>query len=546
MAFLQRSDVMLFGSLTLLLLWTTSFAQSHYPTFHEVSAHFEISGSTRQVTPLPPGTREKVKETLEMVKESLTGVIDVLTAKDVLKKCAKFASVAPGCVGAIFSLVNLVFAFLPQEDPVQTELREGFAEVNRKLDLLSIQISNLATDVEWFNYASVYSQDEVRILNAWKKFNEFFEKSGQTLRQAEIFTNYYEYTGTEASVSNLYHYLTVSSTSLSGNLNNLLRNKFKCDVKEIGKYNLYFSSLLLKGVILNEFYWKLIGFKSSDKKSEHSQIFKNVYEAQTSSVEFCQNNYKHYMRKDVEEIAKALSPDDKPTIAVKVKEALDEKYNWFNWVVLVYDTDQDGQYVAVDITKIPMGKISVAVGATLKVKHIEAEETVKQRASECSVNKNCEDISKELAKCYLFPETQDNYGAFHNDERKVNEFAKVMYTSCHESHISQPKPFHKVECNGASRWSTCHAYIYYSQRDVCTHTCDNGGKCKELLNSNEWFCECPDGYHGDRCEAKMDTPTIQYPVPNIVTTNSKLRMIEAKLEEIQTTIRSQCHGQETD
>ncbi|KAK2833953.1 hypothetical protein Q5P01_017842 [Channa striata] len=540
MAFLLRSDVMRFVSLMLLLLWTTSSAQSHDPTFHEFSAPHGISRSIRQVPPLPPGTREKVKETLDTVKESLTVVKDVLTAKDVLKKCAKFASVAPGCVGAIFSLVNLVFAFLPQEDPVQTELREGFAEVNRKLDLLSIQISNLATDVEWFNYASVYSQDEVRILNAWKKFSEFFEKSGQTLRQAEIFTNYYEYTGTEASVSNLYHYLTVSSTSLSGNLNDLLRKKFKCDVKEIGKYNLYFSSLLLKGVILNEFYWKLIGFKSSDRESEHAQMFKNVFEAQTSSVEFCQTNYEQYMKKDVKEIAKDLSPDDKQTIAVQVKEALDEKYNWFHWVVLVYDTDQDGQYFPVNMYKVPMGKVIVAVGSTLKVKRIEAEQQVKRRASECSVNRQCEEISNKLAQCYLFPETASNYGAVHHDQRHVNELAKVMYTSCHEGHSSQPEPLHKVQCIGASRWSTCHAYIYYSQRDVCEHTCHNGGKCKVLLNSNEWFCECPEGYHGDRCEAKMETPTIRYPMPSIVTTNSKLTMIESKLEEILRTVSSSC------
>lgn len=145
---------------------------------------------------------------------------------------------------------------------------------------------------------------------------------------AEIFTNYY-YTQAEASVINLYHYLTVNSTSLSENLNNLLKRKFKCDIHEIGKYNLYFSSLLWKGLVLKEVYWKLIGFDSSGKEAEHAQMFKNVYEAQKEVVEYCLDNYEQYMKNDMEEIGKALNPENKQHIANQVKTALDKKYSWY-------------------------------------------------------------------------------------------------------------------------------------------------------------------------------------------------------------------------
>lgn len=161
---------------------------------------------------------------------------------------------------------------VPQENPLKV-LKADFAEMNEKLDSLSIQISNLAADVEWLNYARDYSKDKVCILNAWKKFCQFFEKSEvvqseeDKLRLAEIFTNYYENTAVESSVANLYHYLMViSSTSLRGNLNNLLKTKFKCDISEIGKYNLYFSSLLWKGMVLNQLYWNLIVLSFQGKK----------------------------------------------------------------------------------------------------------------------------------------------------------------------------------------------------------------------------------------------------------------------------------------
>ncbi|CAI5652723.1 unnamed protein product [Oreochromis niloticus] len=350
MASPRWSTSMLLASLILLLYWTTSSARSHDSTSTDLS---------------PPH-----------------------------RGISNIASLAPVIGGLVSPIVNVVLAFVPQENPLK-ELREGFSQVNRKLDSLSLQISNLATDVEWFNYASVCSQDEVRILNAWKKFEEFRENSGlvntaeDELQLAEIFTNYYENTAVEASVANLYHYLTVSSTSLSGNLNKLLEKKFKCSIREIGKYNIYFSSLLWRGMVLNQLFWNLVGFNPSGKEAEQTQMFKNVSEAQISAVKFCRKNYTQYMEKDVEEIGKAMNPDDKQAIAYQ-----------------------------------------------------------------------------------------------------------------------------------------------------------NGGKCESLLDSNDWLCECPDGYYGDTCEKESTISVasetdLQHPVPDISTIDikldkmeSKLKNMESKLEEI--------------
>lgn len=357
---------MLLAALIIPLYWATPSAQSYGQT--PSSAPYVANKE------LPYFTREKVTEAFELVKNSVTVFTDTLVAKDVLKGLAKFASLAPGCIGALFSVVNVVLAFLPQEDPVLNEIKDGFAEVNRKLDDLSMKISNLATDVEWFNYASIYSQDELRILNAWRKFEEFRENSKlvkseeDKLRLVEIFTNYYEYTGTEASVSNLYHYLTISSTSLAKNLNQLLIKKFKCDINEIGRYNAYFSSLLLRGTVLNEFYWRLIGFNQPNTEAKNAQMFNSVYRAQLFSVQYCLDNYREYMMQDVREISQALSPHNKTAIAVQVKKALDKKYDWYKWVVVVYNTEKEKEHSLYrdQILSIPVGKISVAVGHTLK------------------------------------------------------------------------------------------------------------------------------------------------------------------------------------
>ncbi|MED6251998.1 hypothetical protein ATANTOWER_005594 [Ataeniobius toweri] len=90
-------------------------------------------------------------------------------------------------------------------------------------------------------------------------------------------------------------------------------------------------------MVLNQFYWRLIGFNTTTKEDEHVQMFKKVSEAQLAAIDYCLQNYEDYMKKDVVETVKGLSTDDKQAVALKVKEVLDQKYHWYNWVVVVYN-----------------------------------------------------------------------------------------------------------------------------------------------------------------------------------------------------------------
>lgn len=192
---------MLLASL-LFLYWTTSSARPRDPVTADLSPPY------RARRDLPEDSRDQADQVLNAVKDSLSLFKDVMEninpdkVVGVIKSLSNFASLAPGIGGVVSSVISMVLVFIPQDDPVLKAVKEGFAEVNRKMDSLSIQISDLATDVEWFSYISVYSQDELRILNAWRKFNEFRE-SGELMRGedkwrlAQIFTNYYENTGAE-------------------------------------------------------------------------------------------------------------------------------------------------------------------------------------------------------------------------------------------------------------------------------------------------------------------------------------------------------------
>uniref|UniRef100_A0A3P8SHY1 EGF-like domain-containing protein n=1 Tax=Amphiprion percula TaxID=161767 RepID=A0A3P8SHY1_AMPPE len=474
MAFPRRLASMLLVSWILLLYWTASSAESH-----------DLHQSPRIRRQMAFRTREVVAASSQVVKDSLTVIKEALAsaqasrAIDVIKSISKVANLAPGIAGLVASFINVALAFIPQENPL-TELRRGFDEVNRKLDSLSIQISNLATDVEWFNYASVYSQDEVRILNAWNKFTEFRQSSELAqseeakLQLAEMFTSHYESSGAEASVSNLYHYLTVSSTALSGNLNNLLIKKFKCGVPDISRFNLYFSSLLWKGMVVSQVYWNLMGFYSSGKEDQHIQMFKKVHEVQSSAVDLCQKNYEEYMKKDVVEITKRLIPD-KDAIAKQVKEALDKKYDWYSWVVLVYDSNNNSSYKLFDVTPIEVGNIMVVVAYTLRGDE-ENVYRLKQTTKHCFEGQSCE-IGDQISTC------------------------KWTYAYAGGEH---PTPIQQVDCSWYIRGGKISVHLS-RRKEVCTQsTCQNNGKCKRLLDSNDWLCDCQDGYHGDTRNKKVD------------------------------------------
>ncbi|XP_027898432.1 cephalotoxin-like protein [Xiphophorus couchianus] len=506
----KRSASMLLASM-ILLHWATFSVRSD-PSTSAIGMPYE--------------SREKTEKTLNVAKESLTlfkdamGSMDSKKLSDVMKGISSFASFAPGVGAVVFSVVNMVLAFIPQDDPVLSEVKKGFVEVNQKQDSLSIKISNLATDVEWFNYASVYSRDELTILNTFEKFGEFLHRTEsqspeETSKKTKIFTSYYESSGAESSVSNLYRYLTVDSTSLSENLNSLLKKKFKCDVYMISRYNLYLSSLFWKGMILNQFYWKLTGVKS--KAAEPGQMFKKVSEAQLSAVEFCLTNYKQYLKKDVVEITKDQGSDQN-ALALQVKEALDNKYSWYNWVVVVFDKSQNKNIMLNAEFTFNIGNLVVAVDYTVKADMTHVEE-VKNTARECLENMKCE--PKTISKFFMTAQRCSHkwFPKDHDEEITIplTKYTKVTQVAYGSQFIEVPTPFHRVKCSwsGYDSWISVH---YSRLSPVCvTNQCKNNGICKRLVRSNEWFCECPDSYYGDTCEKQMiitePDPTLT-PVPN--------------------------------
>ncbi|XP_051564105.1 uncharacterized protein LOC127446853 [Myxocyprinus asiaticus] len=159
---------------------------------------------------------------------------------------------------ALGSVVSCLLAFIPQEDPVMTLLKKEFADVNRKLDEVSLKVSSLQRDMRWNNYASTYAWDEVDIQNGWEKFMEFTQSSlvatsPEEKKQLVLrFTEFYENTRTEGAVASFYRYLTQpAGPTLLENLLDLVVEKFEGDLRMVTQFTSYFTSLMTKGFQLD-------------------------------------------------------------------------------------------------------------------------------------------------------------------------------------------------------------------------------------------------------------------------------------------------------
>ncbi|XP_061602770.1 uncharacterized protein LOC133464667 [Cololabis saira] len=453
-------------------------------------------------------TKAKIEKSLDAMVKILTVFKEVMSKIDsnqvttVMKALGDFASLAPGIGSAISAVISLVLMFIPTEDKVMKE----FADVNRKLDFISMQISQLRTHVKVSSFLSAYSTNEATIINAWKELEKLKNKPLNDNTQGEIknFIQYYKETNVRANVDNLFFFLTVEGLSISENINTLYKEKFKCHVNYIGIYSLYLNDLMLKGMILNQAYLKLTHQSSPGDHTELVNRLKKLYEIQKKRFHECLDSYEKQMETDVVEIAKSRSPDDKMGIAKQVHAHLVDKYGWYNWQVLVYNTKDDKKHRIYNMRKIIANTVTVAVTYTLKVSP--AEEEIVRRAIE-GLSAKCDVKHVERMQDHVITLPSPGVG---RSQRIVSlsEYVKIGDVIHRNKDVAEfPEPLNIIKCKNRFHKSVA---LHYSKRvEVCTpDPCKNGGVCKRMLESNDFLCECQDSSYGNVCEKKVDTNKI--------------------------------------
>uniref|UniRef100_A0A3P8Y7X4 EGF-like domain-containing protein n=1 Tax=Esox lucius TaxID=8010 RepID=A0A3P8Y7X4_ESOLU len=462
-------------------------------------------------------TREKVEKSIEPFQKSLEIVKTIVEGKNtkhwsgVFKKMlivtSRFGPAFGGFAGAA---INCALAFLGQDDPVLTEVKTQFAEVNRKLDSISSQIDSLKTVVMWANYASIYSKDELKITYAWEKFNEFMRDNmaATDKDQKRILIQRFidAYQGTDESVFNFYKYLTGNQPSLTENLLDLLVEKCNGDLSKVNIYSAYFQTLMWKGLQLNLIYYKLKDFSTEAKVKESVTQYYNVTQALKKTYLYCIENFKTFMINDVKVIGNSKF-FEMNELATEVREFLNNKYNWYDWIVVVYNKDDDGSHEINFFTKIPLEKFIVAVSFSESGSHYIGN-TIKEYTSDCVKNIKCSmtEVLNNLPECaYKF----SRYGPS-TFKLAINQIAAIHVSQKNYGYSEHPEPLLRKNCYNGFFSVYVKSDNQIREPNLCSSNTDCGnGQCKTILDISLTICDCNEGFYGEKCENNIQDDFIE-------------------------------------
>ncbi|KAK9976657.1 hypothetical protein ABG768_021862 [Culter alburnus] len=442
---------------------------------------------------------QRVNDVAEIISEKRN------TVNKVLQVFSSLGKVAAG-FGFIGALISFILAFIPQSNPMFEFMKEQFAEVNRKLDSLSLQISTLQTEMKWTNYASSYGKDENVIKNSWAKLTEFITTAPaasteeQKTRLAERFTTFYENTGTENSVANFYRYITENNpVSLNKNLLQLVIEKSNGDFNVLVQYSTYFTTLMVSGLKLNVFYYKLKGYNAEVKAKEAVTQLSNTLSAIQDALIECANDFETWAQIDAVKLStERFSSTEK--LATDIKKHLESKFHWFKWIVIAHSKDAENEFIfGQSINFDAQEKTSV------HIIHQEKGSVVDQSTKgsiKSSLQKEMSSLSSTMQCLTMKEELLSKFGAkatthihFLHAVTKPSDYAQTDVADielvCKPEHVIF-RDFN-IFLKGNSLKSPC--------SDVnCNH-----GECKPIKDTTQGFCKCHKMFQGPACEESIQS-----------------------------------------
>lgn len=488
------------------------------------SCFFTVTDTVNEVQQITTGQVAQIEKGITLSKELLKGLDDVATLvtkskeiTDTIQKVLKvfdvFGKIASS-FGFLGSLISLIFAFIPKSDPTFNFMKEQFSEVNRKLDSVSLQISELQTEMEWTNYASAYGKDENAIKNSWVKLKELMDNGPiattdeQKSRLAEQFTSFYITTGTESSVANLYRYITESSAvSLNKNLLQLVIEKSNGDFKVLTQYSSYFTALMVSGLQMNVFYYKLKGYDAEKKANEAGTQLSNALLAIQDALIQCANDFPKWAEKDAQKLGTERFSDNKQ-LAARIKEHLEQKFIWYDWFVIAHSNDAKNEYTYGQSISFTVQDKTV-VHLIHREKKATPDQTIvnyvkSQWLQEDLYLGECENMEGKFLQ--IFGARAVSHIQYLHAVRKPSDYAQTSDsdvelncgTLLFKKARQEQKPFGDIR--------TINIFLKSSelvQNAPCSKVNCGNGQCEPLKDTAQGFCRCNSMYRGSTCEESI-------------------------------------------
>ncbi|KAM7371364.1 hypothetical protein PAMP_008616 [Pampus punctatissimus] len=428
-----------------------------------------------------------------------------------------FIGLIPVVGPIVAAIVNLV--------GVGLTLPSAFAKDKKTPDLNKIyQALDMKYKADkWDTWASKYEDTELDINNFWKDFEALSkmtreEENEEIKKRIEHFQKTYE--KVVKKVKRLHGLVTASGPTLT-EFRKLLTEHFNCHEKDIKEFTNFIYILILKGTMMNHFYYSL------NKMNKADELAKDLYDAIVAIVQIrkdCLSSLDEYIKQDVEKLIDENKP--KNDLAKDIRVSLEETYYRYDWMVVVFKTNnvqhrflQVGKkHTFSGFTEVLKGEVTVTVNRQAKGTHSKATE-VSKNIKNCvgdSDKVKCKSVPEKLEKCgNIKPGTiVDAYTSKHQVSSKTNAHIDDVNISVYENFGNRLSPSE----NPYYYIGTCVRHVLKHGKfvvltksdeeinnvDPCKDKqCQNGGKCVLLKNTLIPVCECKINYYGENCEQSL-------------------------------------------
>ena len=275
----------------------------------------------------------------QKVVEFISKLGDPQTSK-VFNSLAKMA----GFLGAAGGLLSFALAFVPKSDSLELRyMKEKFAEVNSKLDVINSKLDNVKDLITYENQRAVYLDSASKILFGHKQLTTFLnelqntpcadEKNCNRVR-ARIASRYVDDFNVKRHMFKILNGAIKPTSAFGDPLLTLTRKTFKCDVGKIDHLANSILKLSFKAQQVILAHEKLRGSNFSITQSMDFWL-KSLYDLREMTYNIkkqCFDQISSHMIDDIKDKKYQVNVGSNYQANQEVKKFMEKKYKWLGWV----------------------------------------------------------------------------------------------------------------------------------------------------------------------------------------------------------------------
>ena len=508
-------------------------------------------------------TEDMSSDTIEKINGGFEGglaVLDGIMANideggKLFKKLGKLA----GVLGAAGGLLSFALLFVETESAEMTFMKEKFAEVNMKLDVITGKLGKIENIIVYENQRSAYIQYSTDINNGYKELNNFLKESlrvkcpdKQACKKIRlgIASRYVKKFDIKNKLITIIDGAIKGTKPFGDAMLHLVGTTSKCDVGKIQSFSTQILLLALKAQEVIMAHETLTGSNFSIVQSMDNWL-KSVYElrdAKNKEVNLCYNNIKKYMLENIEDKKYQVGVSSNKEANTKLKGFLDNKYRWLDWIIYSYGAYdganhfiQAGRYGK--FWSMPKDqnerKRNIIVGAIDKAGTYDDPKTTVLNAMNEIVLK--EDVKREsgnagkMLKKIVSEIKSKGAWQFIFSINVLRKYDGLELSSASDKcYIDQVYPI---------SGSKIRIIVILRSKETaagnkCDLTCNHHGTCINLPLTSNKSCQCKPYYQGEQCNAH-DSIELAKTMENMLQTTLKLPVLsdlKGDIEEMRESI----------